>query len=194
MVGLYIGIGIGILVLLGIGGYIWRTVRAKQEARRIEQEQIAISTADLEQVQQTLNSFNSAVERLKGLGFICASQIQKINEEWKPTYQQLKKKKYHRGSETHRIASDFIKRYTSLSDTLQQWNRNFVAQEKERCKALLGNIDGKSLDNQQQDVVVYDEDSTLVLAGAGSGKTLTIAAKVKYLCDEKKVNPEDNTR
>lgn len=191
MVGLYIGIGIGVLVLLGIGGYIWRTIKAKQEAQRIEQEQIAISTADLEQVQQILNSFISAIERLKGLGFICASQIQKIKEEWKPTYQQLKKKKYHRGTETYRIASDFIKRYTALSDTLHQWNKEFVVREKERCKALFGNIDGKSLDNQQQDVVVYDEDSTLVLAGAGSGKTLTIAAKVKYLCDEKKVNPED---
>ena len=61
MVGLYIGIGIGVLVLLGIGGYIWRTIKAKQEAQRIEQEQIAISTADLEQVQQILNSFISAI-------------------------------------------------------------------------------------------------------------------------------------
>ena len=31
----------------------------------------------------------------------------------------------------------------------------------------------------------------LVLAGAGSGKTLTIAGKVKYLCQEKGVSPED---
>ena len=38
-------------------------------------------------------------------------------------------------------------------------------------------------------MVVSAEDNTLVLAGAGSGKTLTISGKVKYLCEVKKVAP-----
>lgn len=50
---------------------------------------------------------------------------------------------------------------------------------------------GKSLDDQQRTVVVSDEDHSLVLAGAGSGKTLTIAGKVKYLCEERKIKPEE---
>lgn len=55
---------------------------------------------------------------------------------------------------------------------------------------LFNNIDGKSLDMQQREAVVADERSNLVIAGAGSGKTLTIAGKVKYLCTVKQIEPE----
>src|SRR5690606_20076405 len=48
-----------------------------------------------------------------------------------------------------------------------------------------------SLDNQQRRAVVVDEMNNLVLAGAGSGKTLTISAKVKYLVDRKNINPDE---
>ena len=35
------------------------------------------------------------------------------------------------------------------------------------------------------------EDNTLVIAGAGAGKTTTVAAKVKYLVDKKEIEPKD---
>ena len=46
------------------------------------------------------------------------------------------------------------------------------------------------MDNEQKMAVIGDEDRALVVAGAGTGKTTTIAAKVKYLVDIKKVPPE----
>lgn len=49
---------------------------------------------------------------------------------------------------------------------------------------------GIKLDNEQKAAVVGDDNSALVLAGAGTGKTTVIAAKVKYLVDIKKVPPE----
>ena len=45
------------------------------------------------------------------------------------------------------------------------------------------------LDNYQRKAIVSDEDYSLVIAGAGSGKTTVIAAKVKYLVDKLKVDP-----
>lgn len=81
--------------------------------------------------------------------------------------------------------------YRDFSNYLEKANKSFVEQESQKYDSLFSNIDGKSLDLQQREAVISDEDRTLVLAGAGSGKTLTIAGKVKYLCDAKNISPEE---
>lgn len=53
------------------------------------------------------------------------------------------------------------------------------------------NINGYDLDNTQIDAIKSEAKSTLVVAGAGSGKTLTILGKLKYLIEVKKVPEED---
>lgn len=45
------------------------------------------------------------------------------------------------------------------------------------------------LDNEQREAITSEEDKVLIIAGAGTGKTTTMAAKVKYLVDIKKVEP-----
>ena len=52
-------------------------------------------------------------------------------------------------------------------------------------------IDGRVLDNDQKEAILKDEKSLLVIAGAGSGKTLTLIGKVKYLLEVKNVDPKD---
>ena len=47
------------------------------------------------------------------------------------------------------------------------------------------------IDYEQAKAILADEDYSLILAGAGTGKTTTMAAKVKYLVDKMKVNPTD---
>ena len=39
--------------------------------------------------------------------------------------------------------------------------------------------------------MLTDEDYCLLIAGAGAGKTTTMAAKAKYLVDKQGVKPED---
>lgn len=87
--------------------------------------------------------------------------------------------------------SRFRTAYCSLNRYFSIANDNYIRSESIKHDSLFSNIDGKSLDEQQRTAVITDEDRILVLAGAGSGKTLTIAAKVKYLCDIKKVAPQD---
>lgn len=187
MVGLYIGLVIGAVALVVIAVLIWRAVKAK----KLKALQIAIATENLERIQGICGDFSAAIQRLKDQGFVCGSQIKAIQEEWKPTYQEFKQLHYYGGTETNRLVNSFKQTYGNLNNIFSKWNAEFVASEKKRQSVLLANIDGKSLDAQQQDVVVSAEDNTLVLAGAGSGKTLTIAGKVKYLCEIKKVAPSE---
>ena len=46
------------------------------------------------------------------------------------------------------------------------------------------------LDQEQRKVILDESKYLMVIAGAGSGKTTTMSAKVKYLVDIKKVNPK----
>lgn len=45
------------------------------------------------------------------------------------------------------------------------------------------------MDEDQRRVILTDEDYCLVIAGAGAGKTTTVAAKVKYLVEKKGIEP-----
>ena len=47
------------------------------------------------------------------------------------------------------------------------------------------NINGYDLDETQIAAIKSEAKSTLVVAGAGSGKTLTILGKIKYLIEKK---------
>lgn len=55
---------------------------------------------------------------------------------------------------------------------------------------LFDDVNGKSLDEEQRTAILKDETSSLIVAGAGSGKTLTICGKLKYLLS-KGIRPED---
>ena len=98
--------------------------------------------------------------------------------------------------------SYFIKEYDALRDlsknspAIKAHNDDFIAKKLESEKKYLDNILKECdpnivLDNEQRTVIVSDEDHTLVIAGAGAGKTTTVAAKVRYLVEKKSVKPEE---
>ena len=93
---------------------------------------------------------------------------------------------------------NFIITYLKLSEDkdtsiINEHNEKFIAEHLETDKAYLDTIlkqvdPAISLDEEQRRVVLSDEDYTLVIAGAGAGKTTTVAAKVKYLWNAKELN------
>ena len=61
---------------------------------------------------------------------------------------------------------------------------------KEYFDTMYNDIDPEiHLDEEQIKAILSDEEYSLILAGAGTGKTTTMASKVKFLVDIKKVNP-----
>lgn len=98
-----------------------------------------------------------------------------------------------------RMAKAFVRRYADLSSERSVWierhNEAFLNRHLNSDRAyldgLLNAVDPViRLDEEQRRVVLTDEDYMLVVAGAGAGKTTTIAAKVKYLVEHKKVQPK----
>ncbi len=72
----------------------------------------------------------------------------------------------------------------------EEYVRMHLITEKAYLDRILVNDDANViLDEDQRRVVLSDEDYTLVIAGAGAGKTTTIEAKVKYLIDKKNIDP-----
>ena len=57
--------------------------------------------------------------------------------------------------------------------------------------SFFDDINGCCLDKNQRKIVMDNSDSLLVVAGAGSGKTLTIIAKIKYLIEKLHINEKD---
>lgn len=87
-----------------------------------------------------------------------------------------------------------ITAYTDLEALIDRHNESFIARlmatHKEYLDHILDPIDPAiSLDEDQRRVVLTDEDYCLVIAGAGAGKTTTVAAKVKYLVDKQAIKP-----
>lgn len=66
-----------------------------------------------------------------------------------------------------------------------------LRQEIETARAILGSVDGKTLDDQQMRCVIDSSPRQLVIAGAGTGKTTTIIGKVMYLLKTKSVSPSE---
>lgn len=88
----------------------------------------------------------------------------------------------------------YLNRYKDVIRIINKHNEDYVNKHLMSDKEYLDEVLKKDdphikLDIEQRRAVLSDEDYTLIVAGAGSGKTTTIEAKVKYLVDKKDVDP-----
>ena len=90
----------------------------------------------------------------------------------------------------------FLRKMSDFDTDVTAHNTNYVEdalkENEEYFDSILKEIDpGIRLDEEQRRAVVVDDDYCLLVAGAGAGKTTTMAAKVKYLVEKQGVLPEE---
>lgn len=79
---------------------------------------------------------------------------------------------------------------------LDDYNNKILEYEqikyKEYFQNMYNNIDPNiHLDEEQIRAILTNEEYSLIIAGAGTGKTTTMASKIKYLVDIKKIPPNE---
>lgn len=94
-------------------------------------------------------------------------------------------------SEDEKFFEKFYNKPETFETDTKQANERYINQELRDNSDLFDDLDGKSLDSQQREAIVVDEDAVKVIAGAGSGKTFTIQGKVKYLTEKRDVDPSE---
>ena len=94
-------------------------------------------------------------------------------------------------SEDEKFFEKFYNKPQTFEMDTKQANELYINQELNDNSDLFDDLNGKSLDSQQRNAIVVDEDAVRVIAGAGSGKTFTIQGKVRYLTEKRDVDPSE---
>ncbi|EKT4499457.1 UvrD-helicase domain-containing protein [Flavobacterium psychrophilum] len=181
-----------------------RLKREELERKRIEAEELRLKKiaelAELHKNQKSkLNPIFSKIDDYnKSLSFFIESpkfisnyDLYKFKDIHNPLSKKLNTLEYKHlpnFEKEIKTINQFISNFNSLESSIQKRNTEYVIKELKTSDNILSDIEGKSLDAQQRKAVVIDEDNNLIIAGAGSGKTTTIAGKVKYLTERLNVD------
>jgi len=168
-----------------------RLKKEEEERLRIAQEKMRLKELailhdrqrkELNPFLAKITEFNELFEKFKSQPkYISNFQIFNFKKETAHYYNEIKSKKYKHlpNFETSiKKINSFKYTYERIASILNSRNENFIESELKNTDSLLSDVEGKSLDTQQRTAVIIDEDNQLVIAGAGSGKTTTIAGKV----------------
>lgn len=145
---------------------------------------------EVKNLAQKISEFFNTLFKLTENYVVHSAELQFI-KNWEPLFFEANQVKVFESDEEFPEIERFKTVFNSLHDYFENANQQFIQNESLKYDERFSNVDGKSLDFQQRTAAITDEDRILVLAGAGSGKTLTIAAKVKYLCEAKIINPDE---
>ena len=169
------------------------------------QQEKAQEEVDYKNLANILVSFDGDYARLfSSSHYITHRDTEYLTETYGDYYSNLKNKMIFQYIENHagqfRVDIDmlksFLRKMHALDTNITAHNNAYVdsvvAREKDYFDRILFEIDPEiKLDEEQRRAVVTDDDYCLLVAGAGAGKTTTMAAKVKYLVEKQHVNPEE---
>jgi DNA helicase-4 len=167
-----------------------------EELKRLKEKRIENNFKTLHNKLDSIKDANKDFREFTNIenGYFSNYQLQK----WRGTYRivydlvnNIKEDESGLEGDDYNEFYFFKVRFLKGESYRKHFNEDFVRKELTTYSDFFDNIEGKSLDAQQREAIVKDEDNNLIIAGAGSGKTLTIAAKVEYLIRRYKIDPSE---
>lgn len=145
-------------------------------------------------VLEKIQEFNLELEHLLNYDYYFSNYKKvKLKNKYKETYSSVKDSiKYLHLKERERvIINNFKITFSSLDKKVDQYNTKYILKEKENYQDLFNSLEKYPLSDDQQTAIITDDDNNLVIAGAGTGKTTTIAGKVAYILKKKLAEPNE---
>lgn len=137
---------------------------------------------------------NSEQLLAKNTEFLDDSFVEEVRTSFEALVAQIKDLPFVVRISNFRFASR-KKAYKKLIDNIDarvtMHNDKVAANLVGSARELIGEVEGRTLDDQQMKCIVKPMANHLVIAGAGTGKTTTIVGKIKYLLMSGACKPED---
>jgi len=171
-------------VIVGVVCFVVFLLRKRKRERRL-------ILLEIERVID--DAFEEISSYFKYSHYITESERIYLEGKYSELYRKIRKvleSKELEKSEKRDCILRFAKAFSNTVGFKKENNRHFVESQLETYKDYFDNILSNPLDQQQREAVVTLEDNVLVISSAGSGKTMTTVAKVKYLIDVQKVPAE----
>ena len=89
------------------------------------------------------------------------------------------------------LEKEFIDIFDNFPSRINEKNSLFIQMEKDLFKPLFDNLEENPLTENQREAIINDNDSSLIVAGAGTGKTSTVMGKIAYLLKRKIINEDE---
>lgn len=173
-----------LLFILTLGLVYWLKTRQDEAEKRANIQNLIpnIHTAlqDLEKAQSLLLYFSNYTEK-------------KLSTAHSPLLKAIPRDYQNCGLsivETQTITT-FLDTHKNIKQIRSFYNQRFIQHETEDYREFFSKLDKHPLSEEQMRAVICEEDNNLVIAGAGTGKTTTISAKVAYILEKNLARPEE---
>jgi hypothetical protein len=136
--------------------------------------------------------------------YIDTATVAAFNNRYEKYYKLLENELVYQYVRTNALAlqiddiglNRFLIKTRGLSADVEKHNGVYIDAKlielKDYFEHIMDDIDPNiNLDEEQRRAVITDDNHCLLVAGAGAGKTTTMAAKVKYLVEKQNVAPQD---
>ena len=132
-----------------------------------------------------MNEFNNI---FNGCEYISKKMKNEIYLKYNKDYKKIKRNIFTIFSKQKR---QFLKNYLNIEKIVEHNNNIYIKNKQNQYHNILSDIKGYPLDNEQIKCVLNKEEAALVIAGAGSGKSLTIIGKVRYLIETEYIDEDE---